>query len=691
MTRTSLLRLPPLALLFLLLLLGPAATVSRASEAEVVYGFPSHDQQGVAASAGPGVGGCGGGLGGACIAAGSAVLQLAPRQAVARGRQGLLQFGIPAGTIITGGTVRLRLRTRATGVVTRLLHRSGGRWTEQRRLRSSTTTARTVAVGAGGTELAVALTVETALNARAVRTAAENRVVVDEVVLRVRDLHRPAARWLDGALDDTGLWSSGVVCGSAEGTDHGLGVRRLQLRAGSEFAELEGVGAGRLRPHPERIAGALCVDTRNLDDGVYGTALTAEDGGGNVSERLTGLVRVDNRAPDVVAATPDDPEDRRPTIRLQALDRMSGVDRVDLTVDGVPLDVEHDGLMYAAGVPYALLDGRHVVEWSVSDKAGNRTSGRETFLIEDRSGPVIERLGPWGVAAADSVIQARVRDDGAGLMPDGVRIAVGGVDRTVFADWDGDVLRLSAAEAWEPGRHAIRIVAVDRSGNRTVATWDFEVLAPASPAPTPAPAPPSEPDPAPPGGDPAAAPESGEPETGARVPMQGVRIAAPASFPVVGGRGTLRLEVTRDGAPAAGLRLRVRWQGGRMLPSAVVDEEGVAEIPVIAKTDGILEVDGGGAAADIRVRVRARVTWSKGGRRARVGGALILRGSSAPARAGRGALEAFSAGRWLRVRPVVVGRDGRFSIRVVLPRTGRYLVRVQVHGGRSGTLQLWAG
>ena len=46
----------------------------------------------------------------------------------------------------------------------------------------------------------------------------------------------------------------------------------------------------------------------------------------------------------------------------------------------------------------------------------------------------------------------------------------------------------------------------------------------------------------------AAAPESGEPETGARVPMQGVRIAAPASFPVVGGRGTLRLEVTRDGA-----------------------------------------------------------------------------------------------------------------------------------------------
>ena len=684
---TNTLRRLPLILVLLLLVLPVSG--ARAADTDLVFAFPTHDQEGVAASAHAGVRSCGGGLAGACTSSGAAVLNFEPRRAIARGRQGMLQFMVPDGTMITGGSVRVRMRTRATGVTVRTLQRTGSRWGEQRRVRSAATTVRTFPIGGGGSAFAIALTAGVAINARAIRSANENRVDVEEVVLRVRDLHAPEVQWVDGAGFDGAEWRSGTVCGSVAADDHGLGVNRIELRVGPEVATLHGEPQSRLRPRPSRLAGGLCLDTRSLDDGTYGTSLVAVDGvgDGNRSDRVTGLMRVDNAAPEVVVAMPDDPEDRQPVVRLQALDRASGVERVEVTLNGEPLDVVSDGTLYRAATPARLADGRHRITWTVADKAGNRVSGQEVLMIEDRNGPVIDRLGPWGVTTAEVAVQARIRDDGAGLQPDGVRIAVDGQDLTVLADWEDDLLTLRASRGWQPGRHEVRIVAIDRSGNRTVASWDFEVPAPPAPPEAP-PVPEPESEPAPPQGD-----EPGDDplEGDLRTPTRGVRIEAPTMFAPVGGRGTLRVEVTRDGDPAVGLRLRVRWQGGKTQPSAVVDDEGIAEIAVAAKRDGIVEIDGGGAAADVRVRVRTRILWRAGERRARAGGALILRGTSLPARAGRGYLEAYSGGRWQRVRPVAFSRTGRFSLRVVLPAAGRYLVRVQAHGGRSETLRLQAG
>lgn len=691
MSTNSLRQLPVILVLLLLLLVLPVSG-ARAAEADLVFAFPTHDQEGVAASAQAGVHGCGGGLAGACTAAGAAALVLQPRRVIARGRQGMLQFAVPDGTMIIGGSVRLRLRTRAAGVVVRTLQRSGTRWSEQRRVRSTTAAVRVLPIAGGGNAFAVALSATAAINGRAIRTADENRVAIEEVVLRVRDLHAPGVQWLNGGAFEGEDWRSGTVCGSAAAEDHGLGVDRIELRVGSELAALHSEPLSRLRPRPTRLSGSLCLDTRSLADGTYGTSLVAVDGQGegNRSDRITGLLRVDNAPPEVVVAMPDDPQDRQPVIRVQALDRASGVERIEVALDGEALEVRTDGAFYRAAAPARLTDGRHRISWSVADKAGNVTAGHEVLVIEDRSGPVIERLGPWGVTTADVGIQARIRDDGAGLQPDGVRIAVDERDLTVLADWDDDLLTLRPASGWDPGLHEVRIVAVDRSGNRTVATWSFEV-----PAPPPPPAPPAPNDPEDPSGgadgDASGAPIADGVDGDLRTPTRGVWIEAPAVFAPVGGRGTLRLEVSRDGEPATGLRLRVRWQGGRTLPSSVVDDEGVAEVAVTATRDGILEIDGGGAAADVRVRVRARILWRTGERRTRAGGALILRGSSLPARPGRGSLEAYSAGRWQRVRPVTIGRDGRFSVRVVLPATGRYLVRLHAHGGRSEALRLRAG
>lgn len=668
----------------LLLIVVLPVGLARAGEATLHYGFPHPDQTGVAGSLAPGVVGCGGGIGGACVAPGAAVLRIAPSGQVPRGRQGMLAFAAPAGTIVVGGQVRLRLRTKTGGVNVRILQHAGSRWIETRRVRSQAAAARMVPLGSGGTGVAVALTAEAAIPARPARAAGDNQVVVDAVELRVRDVHPPTAGWSDAGGFGGWSWRTGTVCGRLSGSDVGLGVDRLVLRVGDATTEAVAPEGSRLQPRPTHFTADLCVDTRSLDDGVYGTTAYAVDAGdgGSPSARLHGTLRIDNTAPQVDVRLPDDPEERRPTVRLRAYDRASGLADVKVLLDGVPLAVETDGPDLRARPLRDLVDGVYRLQWVARDHAGNVAEGWDTLEVADRTGPVVERLGPFGIAQGLEPVHFRVVDAGSGLVPDGVRIAVDGVDMTALLDVDGPDHRLRPVRPWDSGVHEVRVVAVDRSGNRTVATWTFDGPLPPPPAPE-APVVPA--DPPEPGAAPDAGADDGSIGAGART---GVRLSVPSRVVLPGGRGNIRIEARRGGRPAVGLRLRVRWQGGATLPSVVVDEAGVAVIRLAVTRPRVLEIDGGGAAADIRVAPGAQIRWQRGARAVRAGGAVVLRGTILPGRSARGSLEAFAGGRWQEALPVRVDARGRFSVRAVLPQRGRYLVRVRVGDLVSDPLRL---
>jgi len=667
----------------LLLFVAFPTAFAHAGEATLHYGFPAHDHIGLAGSVAPGVLGCGGGIGGACVAPGSAVLRITPAGAVPRGRQGSLAFAAPDGTIVVGGQVRLRLRTRTAGVSVRLLQRSGTRWIETHRVRSVAATGRVLPLGGGGTAVAVALAADAAIPARPARAAGDNQVVIDAVDLRVRDLRPPTATWIEaGAFGGWG-WRRGVACGRLAGADIGLGVDRLVVEVGGLASEVHAPEGTRLQPRPRDFSAELCVDTHALDDGVYGSAAYAVDAGegGSPSARLHGTLRVDNTPPEVEIRLPDDPEERRPALRLRAFDRTSGLADVKLSLDGVPLQLQADGREHVGRPLRDLVDGVYRVQWSARDGAGNVAEGSETFEVADRTGPVVERLGPFGIAVGHDPVRFRVIDHGAGVPADGVRIAVDGQDLTALLDIDEAGYALVPPRPWAVGVHEVRIVAVDRSGNRTVTSWTFD-----GPLPAPPPAPPEPPiDPI----EPPAADDGGEGDAslGAGV-RSGVRLGVPPRVVLPGGRGVVRIEARRGGRPASGLRLRLRWQGGATLPSAVVDETGVALVQLVTARPRVLEVDGGGASADIRVAPAARIRWERGARTARAGGAVILRGTILPARQGRGVLEAFAGGRWQETLPVRVDRAGRFRVRAVLPQRGHYLVRVRLGDTVSDALRL---
>ncbi|MFM9124041.1 MAG: hypothetical protein ACKOSO_02485, partial [Actinomycetota bacterium] len=363
-------RLPLLLVPLIVLAVGGEA---RAGETLIAYEQASPDPSGLSAQIAPGLAGC---------AAGCSTLHVPARVAVPARRQALLQYVAPAGTQIVDAQVRLRVRTRQAGVVATVQGRYGGRWLDQARVRSAQQATRTVTAGRGASALAVALVAESAIPRTAVRADGENAVTVESVVLRVRDVSPPELR-VEPEAAGSG-WLRGPVCASLGATDIGIGVDRLEYGIGAAVATLQGPVGSRLQPRPTALEGRLCVDTAQLSDGAYGTTATAIDGtgDGNRTSLPGALVRVDNTPPSVEFTGPVDPAARLPELRLALADGASGLDRVQVAIDGIPVVVTpRADLRFAP--PQTLHDGLHLVTWQVADAAGNQAAGQAVFAVRD--------------------------------------------------------------------------------------------------------------------------------------------------------------------------------------------------------------------------------------------------------------------------------------------------------------------
>ena len=468
----------------LLIVCGALALTSpaRAADTAITYALPSGDPSGITTQTAPGITGC---------LSGCSTLRITRGSAVAVRRQGTLAFSAPAGTTIVNAAIRLRYRTKLATVSAHIQSRVAGRWIDMRRLHSASGAQATVNAGAGGTAVAVTLTADGAVPGRAVKTDADNAVTVDSVVLTVRDPAPPTVGWTSGDPAGAG-WSRGTICGGFEARDVGLGVDHVDYAVGTVVTTVAAGGGTRLQPRPGTLDGSVCVDTSQVGDGTYGTALSAVDGAddGNRGSTVAGIMRIDNTPPQVVYQAPADPEARLPVSQLTAADATSGLEQVDATIDGLPAVLHSIGGVTTVAPGTPLADGTHRLAWSAKDVAGNVATGVETFGVADTTPPTIDTALPQGVAGALEVISAHAIDTGAGLDTGGWRLAVDGLDVTGGADLSAPgTITYTPVRPWTEGDHVARVTAVDRSGNRTVRTWTFSLpVTPPPPAPIVAPA-----------------------------------------------------------------------------------------------------------------------------------------------------------------------------------------------------------
>ncbi len=648
---------------------GGLISQARGAEANITYPFPSIDSSGITATVAAGIAGC---------LVGCSTMQVTPRTALPARRQSMLQFAAPAGTTIQLATIRLRYRTKAVGVSVRVRSRINGRWFDGQRLRSTVGTTSTISAGRGATAVGVALVADTAVSAKAVRSAIENMVTIGSVALVVRDLTVPTVGWI-GAQPEAAGWQRGTVCATAGAQDVGLGIDHIAYSIGSVVTTSTAPTGVRLQPRPLNFTDQLCVDTAQVGDGTYGTSLTAVDTSatGNRSSAVTGLISIDNTPPSVGFVPPPDTETRTPALVLNVEDRTSGVADVSLSLNGFPLSTKRVGSTVTATTVQPLSDGLHRVAWEVLDVAGNSTTGAETVAIADLTPPSIDQALPQGNATSMSAISARIVDTGAGVAADGVRLAVDGIDVTAMLELTAGIMHYQSLRPWTEGDHAVRVIATDRSGNRSVAEWAFNI--PVAPASTPAPPGDSTAPPAPNG-------DQNLPTDSSATTV----IDAPVRFITRGRSVPLFVEVSRDGLPAAGVRLQLHWNDKALIAQPIVDESGQAAIRVPQAVTGTLTISFRGISVEVSVQPAPAVRLTTRRMRVVAGGAVTLSGTLVGSDLRFVRIEAMVAGRWRFVTEVPVSRRGVFGTPVRLERAGAYLVRASAGRLRSHVLRLVA-
>ncbi len=646
---------------------GGLISQARGAEATITYPFPSIDSSGITATVAAGIAGC---------LVGCSTMQVTPRTALPARRQSMLQFAAPAGTTIQLATIRLRYRTKAVGVSVRVRSRINGRWFDGQRLRSTVGTTSTISAGRGATAVGVALVADTAVSAKAVRSAIENMVTIGSVALVVRDLTVPTVGWI-GAQPEAAGWQRGTVCATAGAQDVGLGIDHIAYSIGSVVTTSTAPTGVRLQPRPLNFTDQLCVDTAQVGDGTYGTSLTAVDTSatGNRSSAVTGLISIDNTPPSVGFVPPPDTETRTPALVLNVEDRTSGVADVSLSLNGFPLSTKRVGSTVTATTVQPLSDGLHRVAWEVLDVAGNSTTGAETVAIADLTPPSIDQALPQGNATSMSAISARIVDTGAGVAADGVRLAVDGIDVTAMLELTAGIMHYQSLRPWTEGDHAVRMIATDRSGNRSVAEWAFNI--PVAPAPTPP-------------GDSTAPPAPNGDQNLPTDSSATTVIDAPVRFITRGRSVPLFVEVSRDGLAAAGVRLQLHWNDKALIAQPIVDESGQAAIRVPQAVTGTLTISFRGISVEVSVQPAPAVRLTTRRMRVVAGGAVTLSGTLVGSDLRFVRIEAMVAGRWRFVTEVPVSRRGVFGTPVRLERAGAYLVRASAGRLRSHVLRLVA-
>ncbi len=201
--------------------------------------------------------------------------------------------------------------------------------------------------------------------------------------------------------------------------------------------------------------------------------VTAVDKSGNGSKPATDSAR--RPAPDTIAPTVTIDSGPAGTIRSR-----SAAFGFHASESSVKFECRLDGGVFAGCSSLksytGLGDGRHVFFVRATDASGNRSSTVSRAWIVDTRAPVIGIRSPRPNSTTRDrtpLISAIVRDNRTDLTQSDIRLFVD-TRSTGFSYYrEQDLLR--TVKQLSLGRHAIRVVARDAAGNRSVKVWRFSI------------------------------------------------------------------------------------------------------------------------------------------------------------------------------------------------------------------------
>ncbi|HUP24048.1 MAG TPA: CARDB domain-containing protein [Thermoanaerobaculia bacterium] len=295
---------------------------------------------------------------------------------------------------------------------------------------------------------------------------------------------------LRGTLDAPGQVAAGVPIPVAFVVEN-IGesaLGSLPVRVALRAAPPAGVRASESRlvdlPAGGGASGAAELATRGLGLGSFLLVLEADlpgAAGGSPSTVLldtAAVTLVDREAPEVELRDPVDGGfvGRNAQVTVRALDRLSGVERVEVLVDGgvsLPAGaIGLDGHDYAARLDGlgSLDEGPHTLQARARDRAGNEESTGVAQVVVDLTPPRITVLGVVDGQRSETV-----------LVPVVEVVEEHPATQSVLLDGRPFV---SGSPVSVIGLHRLDVVAADRAGNRAEARVTFEIASSSGPAVT---------------------------------------------------------------------------------------------------------------------------------------------------------------------------------------------------------------
>ena len=124
-----------------------------------------------------------------------------------------------------------------------------------------------------------------------------------------------------------------------------------------------------------------------------------------------------------------------------------------------------------------LKDGKHVFQVRATDEVGNTdgSAAKRTWTV-DTNGPRIYKISPrFGTRDRTPTVRATVRDAQANLSKSDIKLYFDGRRKEDFS-YNRRTDRLSYTTGkLAKKRHTVKIVAIDKAGNKKVRTWRFRV------------------------------------------------------------------------------------------------------------------------------------------------------------------------------------------------------------------------
>ena len=263
------------------------------------------------------------------------------------------------------------------------------------------------------------------------------------------------------APSDSAVYASGEVLINVTATDSLSAIHTVVAEVGGQNVTLL----------PD---GAAFVGSCSLSDRAYVLRIYANDTAGNTNSTQSVSFAIDTAPPSVSIISPASGSSYAflPTIRVLAVDALSGVHTVLAEIDGsYNLTLVLVAGFYTGSIQPPLPDGHHYVRVIANDTVGNAAAESSSFLL-DASPPTLSVTSPLPSSCSRNssvTISATFSDEISAVSVASIRLD--GTELSSSASVTATALSLEVALS--DGQHDLSITVTDALGNSATASFRF--------------------------------------------------------------------------------------------------------------------------------------------------------------------------------------------------------------------------